>query len=74
MKLAYLEDAHSVFFGLAVNKLITNKTKNFAISLISECSGFIKYSLNKPDEIISINAFIFFFYNWTFWFHKMYLK
>ena len=36
------------FFYLAVNKLITDKTQN-NFSLITEHSGFIKYSLNKLD-------------------------
>ena len=45
MELPYLEYVHFVlFFYLAVNKLITDKMQNI-FCLITEHSGFIKYSL-----------------------------
>ena len=39
------------FFLLTVNKLIKKKMQNIS-SLKVELSGFIKYSLNKLDQII----------------------
>ena len=35
-----------LIYYLAVNKLITDKMQNI-FSLITECSAFIEYSLNK---------------------------
>ena len=39
------------FFNLAVNELITDKIQNI-FPLIAEHTGFVKYSLNKIDEVI----------------------
>ena len=51
IKLTPSEDDHFSGGYLAVNKLITDKMQNIFL-LIAECSGFIKYTLNKIHKII----------------------
>ena len=46
--LEHLNDFHSVFFYLVIDKLIIDKTQNI-FSFIVKHSGFIKYLLNKLD-------------------------
>ena len=46
----HLEDNQFAFFYSSGKQ--TNHQKGIKHSLIAKHSGFIKYSLNKPDEII----------------------
>ena len=48
-ELTHIEEVHLCLFYLAVNKLITDKNQN--IFFIAEYSGFLKYTLKKPNWI-----------------------
>ncbi len=51
MELAHIEKDDPIFFQLAKNKLVKNKTQN-SFHFMVEPSSFIKYTINKLVSII----------------------